>query len=535
MEPGNPQGYRDGAASPMGGLVMNAHDIAQMIALASREAAAAAAREVAQAYQIAAERRETWGPQSMAGTMEKMHLPKFSGTENVIIWLDKCENTLEQMGPLDIGSVRRATTHLDGAAWAWYSSLKRDAEDGRYPFDSWKDFREKIVREFRPQNANMALRRQLRGLNQTGSVSDYTRQFREIVVQIVDMSAADQVNHYTAGLRKDTACEVEYQNPGTLQEAILVAQAYDDTHYGIRRAYPRMMRSRGVGAGAGPEEHGDPMELGYAQQKTGIKCFKCGERGHMKRDCPGRQQSHGHDDRDGMEKTVIEMNAVGSKAGTQVMRANGVVGAGKMEAVFMFDSGATHNFVSMKTAKDMGLPMGILEGDRSVKFGDGKKSPALGLVQDVVFRVGDCDDKDDFVVIPGNGEDLVLGMGWLERRNPTIDWRQRSVMVDDKKIGLQQTSIEYSGMIMMGMGMCGCTQGGVDPSVENCDENGRGVTASTSCWDPDKSNCMRERGQVAKRRGIGTEMKGKRGTASVWLTDSSAFIQSSGKGGLKAE
>jgi hypothetical protein len=58
---------------------------------------------------------------------------------------------------------------------------------------------------------------------------DYTQRFREILCEITDMWFKDQFDHYTAGLKLETACEVEYQS---LQDAILIAHAYDKTHYG---------------------------------------------------------------------------------------------------------------------------------------------------------------------------------------------------------------------------------------------------------------------------------------------------------------
>jgi hypothetical protein len=196
---------RSTPASPNAGVLFTVEDVANLVAMASRDAAAAAASEAVRALQGMYESRRGSGVEPGGrradNYVEKVSLPRFSGKDNVVIWLNKMENILGMHGELDLDAVKRATMQLDDSAWAWFDSLRKEYSTG-YPFIGWSDFRDQLIREFRPRNENMVIRRRLHQMRQTGSVEEYTRKFRELVVQIDDMSAADQIHFYCSGLKQ---------------------------------------------------------------------------------------------------------------------------------------------------------------------------------------------------------------------------------------------------------------------------------------------------------------------------------------------
>ena len=65
---------------------------------------------------------------------------------------------------------------------------------------------------------------------------------------------------------------------------------------------------------------------------------------------------------------------------------------------------------------------------RSAAMADGSRVPVQGIVHNVSMLMGTTRHVLDFVVLdvklPG---DVVLGLDWLERANPIIDWRERTL------------------------------------------------------------------------------------------------------------
>lgn len=91
----------------------------------------------------------------------------------------------------------------------------------------------------------------------------------------------------------------------------------------------------------------------------------------------------------------------------------------------LIDSGASHCFISADLVDRLGLEAtSYAEG---VQLAAGKAVTSCGIVKNLAFRVNDRDDQEDFIVIPEKRGRLILGMTWLRRTNPLIDWRKGSI------------------------------------------------------------------------------------------------------------
>ena len=93
----------------------------------------------------------------------------------------------------------------------------------------------------------------------------------------------------------------------------------------------------------------------------------------------------------------------------------------------MLDSGATNNFISATTCRDLGLK--ILKGgiQQNVKLADGKVLKVLGQVNTVVdfgcFQV--C---LEFEVVQADIPSI-LGMTFFTQVNPIIMWREKLLRI----------------------------------------------------------------------------------------------------------
>ncbi|KAE8970816.1 hypothetical protein PR002_g27001 [Phytophthora rubi] len=97
----------------------------------------------------------------------------------------------------------------------------------------------------------------------------------------------------------------------------------------------------------------------------------------------------------------------------------------------LLDSGATHNFfqASCLSILSAGVPVRDLPGDVVVKLADGKPRRVARRELPLTYTFDGFYSNDNFIVFDMNyAFDCILGIPWLVRYQPQIDWFARSVM-----------------------------------------------------------------------------------------------------------
>jgi len=95
----------------------------------------------------------------------------------------------------------------------------------------------------------------------------------------------------------------------------------------------------------------------------------------------------------------------------------------------LLDSGATGLVMSSKFAKKQGFKLKKLERPMNVRNMDGslnKKGPIENMVE-VNIYYQEHRERTEIDVIGGQKWTVILGMPWLARHNPEIDWRTGEV------------------------------------------------------------------------------------------------------------
>lgn len=93
----------------------------------------------------------------------------------------------------------------------------------------------------------------------------------------------------------------------------------------------------------------------------------------------------------------------------------------------LIDSGASGNFVSSTFVKRHQLKLQRLAVRQAINLADGSQQHAEGQLMAAPVTLFTYSDTVDLMALPLSGYDLILGMPWLEKVNPQIDWRTKSL------------------------------------------------------------------------------------------------------------
>ncbi|QRV82688.1 Retrotransposable element Tf2 protein [Ceratobasidium sp. AG-Ba] len=96
----------------------------------------------------------------------------------------------------------------------------------------------------------------------------------------------------------------------------------------------------------------------------------------------------------------------------------------------MIDSGASSIFISKKIVQDFQLFKKKLDKPRRLKVIDGREIDS-GRVEhycSINLKIFDHEEEVDACVVNVGNHDIVLGMSWLKRHNPAINWDKKSLV-----------------------------------------------------------------------------------------------------------
>lgn len=137
------------------------------------------------------------------------------------------------------------------------------------------------------------------------------------------------------------------------------------------------------------------------------------------------------------EIAQISVNAIAGITDYTTMKVKGT--HGKKIIYVLIDSGSTHNFIDVKIANLLGCKIQGA-GKARVSVADGTKINICGRVEKFKWNFQGHQFMTDFMVIPLEGHDVVLGVQWLAMLGPItwdfqqltmqFKWRQKKVMLN---------------------------------------------------------------------------------------------------------
>ena len=97
-------------------------------------------------------------------------------------------------------------------------------------------------------------------------------------------------------------------------------------------------------------------------------------------------------------------------------------------AVVLFDTRATHSFVSTPFMKKLDIPLRTLEDTFLTTLPSGEIMPSDHMLQAVLIRIANRELYCNLIVLDMQDYDIILGMDFLSKYGASIECRKRKVI-----------------------------------------------------------------------------------------------------------
>jgi hypothetical protein len=104
-------------------------------------------------------------------------------------------------------------------------------------------------------------------------------------------------------------------------------------------------------------------------------------------------------------------------------------GAQIVDTFALVDSGATGSFIDRDLVQKRKIPMPRLPYPLHAQNVDGTHNSG-GVIRhkvSIFVRIGDAEERREFLVLNCGKENMILGLPWLRETNPTINWASGEV------------------------------------------------------------------------------------------------------------
>jgi hypothetical protein len=190
------------------------------------------------------------------------------GYNQIDDWIEDVEKNLRHNADYftsDALVMDYASSYLSGKAHGWWKSTQEERRSSGQQITTWVAMKEELLERFHPIEAATLARMALDKMTQKGSVQSYAEYFYKQMNYIKDMSVADQLHHFTRGLKSAIRAEVLKARPTTIHQAVIVANTQESL-LNMSHSQPKYTaRSYGSVASSGGSV---PMELGNINQGT---------------------------------------------------------------------------------------------------------------------------------------------------------------------------------------------------------------------------------------------------------------------------
>ncbi|XP_052723750.1 uncharacterized protein LOC128193709 [Vigna angularis] len=409
------------------------------------------------------------------------HPAKFSGKglpDEADQWLRDIEKIFNAKICPDENRLAYAEYLLTGEASHWWTSARAILADAQQPV-TWGVFRAKFYEEYFPDSVRFAKEVEFLQLVQGGmSVSEYTNKFKHLVrFNTMATSEVWQCRKFENGLRSDLKVLISSLCIRTFPAMVERAKVLERNMAEAERQKRSQQVSRGpiVSRGGAVQRRppyarpnqssqtsgsqavvpvgqsgqggvvcfrcGGPHYRSSCPQLVGVKhCNSCGRNGHSDHECnmsghavmrppnAGRNQARG----DRAQATGRVYAITGAEAASSGTLVTGTCLVHGIPCCVLFDSGATHSFISKACVEKLGIV------ERDMQFDLVVSTPAAGELRTstVCIRcpivVEGHSYKVNLICLPLKDLEIILGMDWLAANHILIDCGNKELVFPDE-------------------------------------------------------------------------------------------------------
>ncbi|XP_043710201.1 uncharacterized protein LOC122659119 [Telopea speciosissima] len=354
-------------------------------------------------------------------------------------WLRDLERIFEVLPCNDLEKIRCATFQLRGDADIWWRSSK-DHFWARYPNATWNQFKEAFLKNYFPRNFREKKEIEFMNLSQgSKSVFEYQQLFEEGFRAC--LSTAVVLHKYPTYAEVVEAAKLIEDQQRANYQAIQVGKRPVSSH---DPKGPSKFQRRGSYTNATPIQFRRPDSTQVPKSEPAshyvaqtLICYNCKESGHMAKDCPQSRQSGSW--LVATSKPSLARVAVRPLAPAPVRKTQGrvysvthkeaqvdpsvitgMISVCSLPAYVLFDSGASHSFISLSFAEKLpfepvSTPTGSkVELDRSFHF--------------YPIRVSDHGLEASLIILDMKDFDVILGMDWLSTHGASLICAERKIL-----------------------------------------------------------------------------------------------------------
>ncbi|XP_047164009.1 uncharacterized protein LOC124833544, partial [Vigna umbellata] len=347
-------------------------------------------------------------------------------------WICNLEKIFEAIECIEGQKLVFATYMLAGEAEYWWRGMQRSM-DTRGEVATWEHFRARFLERYFSASAKQQRESQFLAFQQGSMyVQDYKERFEYLArFYTQNMSEDWKCRRFKQGLRHHllkALVHLKINEFSELVEQATIVERLDESG--------RVMRNQKGSFSMGKQQK-KPYERPQEFRSGLLKCFECGG-DHLRRNCPklndvkkemsfgGTPQKSTNGEKPQAASRVFAMSgAEAEKLGNLKLDTCSLFGR---NVHVLFDSGATHSFISLLCVENLGLSMFDLGCELIVS------TPTSGQVSTSSICVG-CrievtahKSRVNLVCLPLEGLDVILGMDWLADNHVMIDCGRHRVV-----------------------------------------------------------------------------------------------------------